>query len=255
MNQFENILFQFLPIIIIFLLLVKNKEFLQFSNTVFGKILALFIIAFYTSIDKITGLFVSSLVILFYQTNYITNVEQMTTMENMDLMDTINLIDHTDTGDHNITIEFNQNWTDEILDDGVYFENDPIVKSKKKSKNYKRKVKVIKRQNSTQFLDLDSNNKELSGKKITEKDNLILNNFNEINGDIEEEFRKRNCDKNHLVNKGIKVNNEMAPHVYPDLEYKNVTCNPCSKNCEISIIGNKLTTDENLRPIGSLNNT
>jgi len=193
-----------------------------------GKIIAVLIIAFYTYVDKITGLFVCSLVILFYQTNYITSIE------NMDIIDPVTISE--DNVDNN---------TYDILDDGVYFENDTggIKQKKKSQKKWKKQCDKKRNENNISYLDLED--KDLSGFPVN-KDVIILNDIQGIGGDIEEEFRKRNCDKGHLKNKGLKIKNEMAPHVFSELEYKNVTCNPCSKNCDISIIDNKLTTEEEI---------
>jgi hypothetical protein len=60
-------------------------------------------------------------------------------------------------------------------------------------------------------------------------------------------FRKENCDRNQLKYKDMKVKNEMAEHVFPEMKFNNIVCNPCSKNCEISIINEKLNTEKTLR--------
>ena len=62
-----NTIAQFIPIVVIYLLLSQYKGCILFSHTIFGKILAVSLILFYVSIDKIIGLFVCALIILFYQ--------------------------------------------------------------------------------------------------------------------------------------------------------------------------------------------
>lgn len=62
-----NTIAQFIPIVVIYLLLSQYKGCILFSHTIFGKLLAISIILFYVSIDKVVGLFVCALIILFYQ--------------------------------------------------------------------------------------------------------------------------------------------------------------------------------------------
>lgn len=78
-----NTIAQFIPMIVIFLLLSQYRGCVEFSHTILGKITAVFIIMFYTKIDKILGLFVCALIILFYQMDCIEN------MLNIEAFDTI----------------------------------------------------------------------------------------------------------------------------------------------------------------------
>ena len=78
-----NTIAQFIPIVVIFLLLSQYRGCVKFSNTILGRMLAVFVIMFYTKIDKVLGLFVCALVILFYQMDCIEN------MLNIESFDTI----------------------------------------------------------------------------------------------------------------------------------------------------------------------
>ena len=51
MKYYQNIVAQFIPIIIIFLFLSKNKEFIAFSKTILGKIISIGLIIFYTIVN------------------------------------------------------------------------------------------------------------------------------------------------------------------------------------------------------------
>lgn len=62
-----NAIAQFIPIVVIYLLLSQHNGCILFSHTILGKLLAVSIILFYASIDKIVGLFVCALLIFFYQ--------------------------------------------------------------------------------------------------------------------------------------------------------------------------------------------
>jgi len=73
----NKILSQFIPIIVLFLLLSYSKEFIEFSNTVLGKLFAVIIIVYYSILDKRIGLLVCSLVILYYQSDVVENMLNM----------------------------------------------------------------------------------------------------------------------------------------------------------------------------------
>jgi hypothetical protein len=83
MNHIKNTIAQFIPIIAIFIILSQYRICVEFSHTILGKILAACLVLFYTSIDKVLGLFVCALVILFYQMDCVEN------MLNVESFDTI----------------------------------------------------------------------------------------------------------------------------------------------------------------------
>jgi hypothetical protein len=68
---------QFIPMIIFFLWVSYPQEFVVFSNFSIGRFIAVCIIIFYSSLDKYLGLFICGLVILFYQTGYIENMNNV----------------------------------------------------------------------------------------------------------------------------------------------------------------------------------
>jgi len=82
--KLTNTVAQFIPIVVIFLLLSQYQGCVKFSHTILGKIMAAFVILFYTSIDKVLGLFVCALIILFYQMDCrenMLNIESFDTIE------------------------------------------------------------------------------------------------------------------------------------------------------------------------------
>ena len=71
----NQIVLNFLPIILIFLLVTFTDQFAQISTTILGKLLAILLIIFYIKQDKILGLFICLLVILFYQSDFISSFD------------------------------------------------------------------------------------------------------------------------------------------------------------------------------------
>jgi hypothetical protein len=60
-------LFQFIPIILLFLIVSNPDIIIQFSNMSIGRVIAVSIILFYSSINKYLGLLSCMLIVLYYQ--------------------------------------------------------------------------------------------------------------------------------------------------------------------------------------------
>jgi hypothetical protein len=50
------------------------------------------------------------------------------------------------------------------------------------------------------------------------------------------EFRQENCVNGRLKYKNMDVTNDMAHHVFPEMQFNNHPCDPCSNTCDISIV-------------------
>jgi hypothetical protein len=74
-GRMENFLFQFIPIVFIFLFLRYTRDSVIISHTVLGKLFAVALILFYTKIDAVYGLVTCLLVILYYQTDYVEGMK------------------------------------------------------------------------------------------------------------------------------------------------------------------------------------
>jgi len=70
----KQILIEFIPIILIFLVLTYTEKMVKWSNTSLGKLLIICIVLFYASIDKVYGILVCVLFILFYQSDTVENM-------------------------------------------------------------------------------------------------------------------------------------------------------------------------------------
>ena len=75
--DFKKLVFNFIPIILVFALLSYTEKFIHFSGSVLGRLLAVFIIIFYTSIDKIHGILAAALVVLYYQSDIVESMLNM----------------------------------------------------------------------------------------------------------------------------------------------------------------------------------
>jgi len=118
-----EIIAQFIPMIIVFLLLKYSNEFVNFSFTVLGKLMAVFIIIFYANIDITVGICVCGLVILYYQSDYVENMLNIGEILTIDELPTIDL------DDIEISTSFDINDVNTIEHDGIYLL--PVDKNRK----------------------------------------------------------------------------------------------------------------------------
>lgn len=70
-----SILFEFIPIIIVVLFLLYTKNMIEFSNTLLGKLIAVMIIVFYSSVDILYGAIVCGLTIIYYTHSHIEGMD------------------------------------------------------------------------------------------------------------------------------------------------------------------------------------
>lgn len=209
----KKILSQFIPIIVIYLLLSYSNEFAMFSHSILGKLLAVFIIVYYTVLDKTIGLLVCSVTIWYYQNEVIEN------MLNMDKLMT-NMFKKTESEKENKELEK----TSEV--EGMQ----PMNPTKKKELTTEETMSNIE--------------------KIYTPENRVKASFETIqNKDgYPEEFRKQYCDGNILKYKDMNVRGDMIEHVFPEVQYKDDKCNPCLETCDFAIIENRLKTENQLIP-------
>ena len=92
----KRIIIQFIPIIIVFCMITYSKRMAKISRTVLGKLTAIGLIIFYTSIDKILGLFVCSLVIFYYQFDSVEPFVHMDFDDNYEINNDFNTYDPID---------------------------------------------------------------------------------------------------------------------------------------------------------------
>ena len=103
------------------------------------------------------------------------------------------------------------------------------------------------------YIYLEDNN----GKKKNKKEpmmnyvNLYGDDYNKDilmnNEKLQNKFRSENCSNGELMNKDVNVKYEMTEHVFPEVRFRRGFCNPCLKDCDFSIIEQKLATEDKIR--------
>ena len=209
----KSVVSQFIPIILIVLLLSCSKTFVNFSYSILGKVVALLIIMFYTHLDKYVGLVICLLIIIYYQSDYVENMLN----------------------------------TDDIMNN--LFENFESAKiSNPKARETEHTVEEIQG-GDNKTSQLQENMSSLTDVYPT-KENDDSGDGAEDEEDKEgftpkDQFRKENCRGKELVHKNMLVKQEMVGHVFPNIKMNKGDCNICEKGCDFSI-GDKLTHEREL---------
>jgi hypothetical protein len=219
----KNIISQFIPIVIIFLLLSYSDEIAIFSHSILGKMISILIIGYYTVIDKYVGLLVCILFIFYYQTDY---VESMLNI-NESMWDW--RVDHDFVDDYSYLETFSE------LKPGCNCGSPkPLQEAKKEDKLEEEDMILKGYENFENYRELYEDKSEPA------------------NEDVKNTFRKENCSsKGVLQYKNMEVKNDMAEHVFPELKFRDHVCNPCSNTCDFSIIESRIKTEDELKPINT----
>jgi hypothetical protein len=202
-----EIIIQFIPIIIIFTLLKFSQDFVNFSFTILGKLLAILIIIFYSAIDIMVGLCVCGLVILYYQSDYVENM--------LNISDVLEIDDFID-----IPSLENDNG---IPDDGMYLVPMATNTDNKKTRQIKGKQPCKSKCNKCEGMTdykpdlIDQFKKEncvggdLKYKDMTVKNDMAEHVFSEL------AFNNKPCNacdntcKYSIIEGKIKIEEKMTP--------------------------------------------
>jgi hypothetical protein len=199
---------QFIPIILIVLLLSFSNEFVNISHTVLGKILALSAVMFYTHLDKYVGLIVCLLVIMYYQSDVVENMLNTDGLMNK-------MVENFEAS------QSSKNTVNE--------ESTPIEDMQSCSKN-----PSILHESMSSLDDVYMKTTEPMVEPEKEGINVV------------QSFRNENCKNNQLMHKGMKVKPEMVRHVFPEVKVNDDSCNICDSTCSFSIIENRLKNEKEL---------
>ena len=196
MSTIEKLLLNFIPIILLYLLVSYTPEFVKFSHTILGKAFAIIIIIFYVKIDIYLGSLVCALVILYYQTDYVESFNNMLNVEEQDK------------------------------------EEEERIKDKQKKEEDKGAMDDV----PMSYEGFENLNDAYPEQKLDDLD--IFDRKETVN------FRKKHCEKGHLMHKGQIVKPEMASHVFPEIKQPDFNkCNICDPACKVDIIE---TIDKNI---------
>ena len=167
--------------------------------------------------NKLMGLLVCSLVILYYQSDIVENMLNMD-----DIMDNMFKKDKKDENEHE----------NEDEDEEEDVEGMQTMQSHKKK-------------------DLIAKEPMANVKELYTSPSIVQKTLERMSNDIPREFREQNCDGEQLKYKDMDVKNEMIQHVFPEVNFEKEDCNVCKDTCDFSIIEERLKTEKEMMAIMS----
>lgn len=247
-QSFRKLCIDFIPILLIYVFAVYTKDAVLLSNTSLGKLLAISIIVFYTSINTVYGIFVCLLILVYYQTDFveeILNMERGEWMENQ--MAEMNALISTKYGDPLTGVELNgdANGRTTIVDIGKNAGLGGVLgttPSKHEDKRATDKLAEGFRSNDPDIYAYVPVRSPLSQAEdvLDKKDKKA---------ELMAIFRKDHCENGILMNRGLEVNSEMSDHIFREIKFEDESkkCNPCDPSCRFSIIEEKIKVETELQ--------
>jgi hypothetical protein len=201
---------QFIPIILIVIMVTYSKEFVQFSHSILGKVVAIALVLFYTHLDKYVGVVLCLFVIVYYQSDFVENMLN----------------------------------TDDIMNKmAENFEGNKSIKQiKAKMPDINKIIGDVKKQTKlsesmSNLTDVYPTIEQMEGEDEPSRQESVS---------VVNVFRKENCKGTDLMYKDMKVKPDMIGHIFPNVEFKDGECNVCESTCKFSIIENRLKTEKEL---------
>jgi len=248
-SEFEDnrVIMQFIPIILVLLLSLYTRRFIEVGHSVLGKLFAVVIIIFYTKLNMLYGVFACVVVILFYQLSEGTIVEGMKQSKKSQAQAKQTPAPApapaapkppppkqapkplaAAAGTATVTAPSGQSAPEEEddkdVEDGTNLPDDS---------------------------NDDSNDVDTEGFEPYQSLYPVINteDFNAA----KEEFIKEKCKNGIIMYKDMPVKPEMVDHIFSEVNFTTKTkCNPCDRTCAYSIVESKMATEEELsRPKNS----
>jgi len=236
----------FIPILIVYFFISDPKSAVLFSGSTLGKLISICIIAFYTSVNMVYGVFVCLLILVYYQTDF---VEEILNAGQNDWMETqLN--------------EMNASFTNSLYvreSPNTYYGGGEPAWGNANGKTTIAEISlpkpIIQISGFTPEKNVEgfaSNDPSKYAYEPVKSYRSVAEDFLE-NKDKKAElmaiFRKEHCKNGTLTHRGLEVNSEMSDHIFREIKYDNEynKCNPCNVSCEFSIIEEKIQTESELQ--------
>jgi hypothetical protein len=231
-----NLILNFLPMVLIYLIATYSPQVARISHTVLGKVIAIGLILLYCFFDIVSGLLVCALVIFYYQTDY---VESFSTAS-------------PDTEGEGESEEDSKAESKETKDEE---KKEDESKEEAFTTVVKNEVLIVGKIGVPIKPTVDGHEEVLSsspGEALEDAYPLEPTITKDIVSDKKaSDFRKKHCSKGHLMHKGQVVKPESAEHVFPEIKQADFhKCNICDPTCRFDLINNQsekmLKAEENL---------
>jgi hypothetical protein len=227
--------------IILYLVVTYSPQVARFSHTLLGKLFAIALIVLYSMTDIISGVLVCSLIIFYYQTDYVESFQNVL-KEGFEEDLEEGLEEDLEEG-----LQEEYDVEEHESDD----EDEDKHESKEKAKKAIKEVKKIKEKKEKETKTKKKSKEEIQEIIIEEPFELFNDAYSVspktpiIYDKSIQKFRQKHCSKGHLVHKGQIVKPEMAEHIFPEIEQNSFhKCNLCDPSCNFNV--RKLEIEEEL---------
>ena len=269
-SEFEDnrVVMQFIPIILVLLLSLYTRRFIEVGHSVLGKLFAVVIIIFYTKLNMLYGVFACVVIILFYQLTEGTIVEgtvvEGTIVEGMKKSKKSQAKQAPPKPPPQVVL---QPPAKQAVPPPAKQAVPPPAKqaplaaaagtatvtapSGQSASEEEDDKDVEDGTNLPDDSNDDSNDVDTEGFEPYQSLYPVIN-IEDFNA-AKEEFIKEKCKNGIVMYKDMPVKPEMVDHIFSEVNFTTKTkCNPCDRTCAYSIVESKMATEEELnRPKNS----
>jgi hypothetical protein len=273
----NNIIIEFIPILLLFVLVSYTDKIVQFSNSVLGKLAAMLIIILYSTIDTIHGLSVCLIFILYYMSDYVENMLNREGLEGNTAAPTKTSSAPTTaaptTAAKTSSAPTTAAPTTAAKTSSAPTTAAPTTAAKTSSapttaapttaapttaaKTSSAPTTAAPTTATKTSSEPTKPSERATPTKPSERDkpesfeNLIdaygkPPAYNKNNKAAKEMFRKEYCEKGHLIYKGQVVKSEMSEHIFPEIKLNHEKCNLCDPACDFSIKEQQMRIENDL---------
>ena len=260
----KQIIIKLLPIIIVFLLVVYSREFVELSHTILGKFMAVSIIVFYIKCDILYGLLACLLVIFYYQSDFAEQYDNVRVINLEGFQEGAKSKKKKSKKESSKPSSSTDTESPEEIEKQANAEQAVAEAEEAKANAEKAAAEAEEATSNAEKAKTDAEVAEIEKEKaqitINATDNEQFSNYNELYpdlavahmqndhkiNDVKSYFKKQYCKKGELKYKNILVKNEMVTHIFPEVNFENGPCNPCLDTCKYSIIEEKMKTEDEL---------
>ena len=254
----KSILMQFIPIVLVLIYMSYKEWFIEVSHTRLGKLVAILLIIYYTSIDYVFGTLCCVIVIAFYQINEREGLAEKTIPVESKPVTPVTPVAPTPVASTPVTSTPVTSKTGApvtpVAPTSVAPKPgaSPQVASVTPVSYVVPKSVPPKPMTSVAPIPTSiTSKKNKSGYKI-ETTTYIKPDTIDAFTTARDTFIREKCQNGILMYKDFPVKTEMADHIYPEIKYNTQSrCNPCDNTCDYSIIEAKLNTETELYPRSS----
>jgi hypothetical protein len=248
----KSILMQFIPIVLVLIYMSYKEWFIEVSHTRLGKLVAILLIIYYTSIDYVFGTLCCVIVIAFYQMNEREGLDEKTIpVESTPVakpVAPVTPVAPKPGASPQVTSVTPVAPTPVAPKPGA----SPQVTSVTPVTYVVPKSVPPKPITSVAPIPTSITNKKNKGGYKIETTTYIKPDTIDAFTTARDTFIREKCQNGILIYKDFPVKTEMADHIYPEIKYNTKSrCNPCDNTCDYSIIEAKLNNETELYPRSS----